>query len=193
MIKRLIWTIWTPMSSVLKKADKLNLSLSLSSENFMIIRWHKQRKSCDGQREGWTESFIKLLGRSLKKQGQSEEFDSCDRPSNINQVGFKSTIFWPRMIFKFDGWPKKIIGHLFYATSSFACASFHSHQWIQTGVTVQKRPIRVKIGDFLSHVTLKFDGWPWKTIEHLSSATSSFVHHFIAICVFKQELWSGNG
>ena len=31
MIKRLIWTIWTPMSSVLKKADKLNLSLSLIS------------------------------------------------------------------------------------------------------------------------------------------------------------------
>ena len=30
MIKRLIWTIWTPMSSVLKKADKLNLSLSLA-------------------------------------------------------------------------------------------------------------------------------------------------------------------
>ena len=28
MIKRLIWTIWTPMSSVLKKADKLHLSLS---------------------------------------------------------------------------------------------------------------------------------------------------------------------
>ena len=28
MIARLIWTIWTPMSSVLKKADKLNLSLS---------------------------------------------------------------------------------------------------------------------------------------------------------------------
>ena len=32
MIKRLIWTIWTPMSSVLKKADKLNLSLSLSGK-----------------------------------------------------------------------------------------------------------------------------------------------------------------
>ena len=29
MIKQLIWTIWTPVSSVLKKADKLNLSLSL--------------------------------------------------------------------------------------------------------------------------------------------------------------------
>ena len=30
MIKRLMWTIWTPISSVLKKADKLNLSLYLS-------------------------------------------------------------------------------------------------------------------------------------------------------------------
>ena len=29
MIKWLIWTIWTPVSSVLKKVDKLNLSLSL--------------------------------------------------------------------------------------------------------------------------------------------------------------------
>ena len=42
------------------------------------------------------------------------------------------------------------------------CASFKSHGWIQTGITVQKRSIRVKIGDLLSRVTLKFDGWPWK-------------------------------
>ena len=28
------------------------------------------------------------------------------------------------------------------------CASFQSHRWIQTGVTVRKYPIRVKIGDF---------------------------------------------
>ena len=49
--------------------------------------------------------------------------------------------------------------------------------WIQTWVTVRKRSIRVKIGDFLSSVTLKFDRWPWKTIEHLFYAASSFVHH----------------
>ena len=42
------------------------------------------------------------------------------------------------------------------------CASFQSNSWMQTGVIVHKRPIRVKIGDLLSHVTLKFDGWPWK-------------------------------
>ena len=34
MIKRLIWTIWTPMSSVPQKADKLNLSLS---KNYWIL------------------------------------------------------------------------------------------------------------------------------------------------------------
>ena len=112
------------------------------------------------------------------------------------------------------------------------CAAFHSHWWIQTGVTVRKRPIWVKFGDFsavwpwnltddleqgksegfescdrptvgkcpiwvkigdvLYRVTLKFDGWPWKTIGHLSSAVSSFVQHFIAIGEFKLELQSGN-
>ena len=57
---------------------------------------------------------------------------------------------------------------------------------------VRKLPIWVKIGDVLSRVTLKFDGWPWKTIGHLSFAVSSFVQHFIAIGEFKLELLSGN-
>ena len=35
------------------------------------------------------------------------------------------------------------------------CASFHSHQWIQTKVTVRKRSIWVKISNFLSRVTLE--------------------------------------
>ena len=56
----------------------------------------------------------------------------------------------------------------------------------------RKRPIWVKIGDVLSRVTLKFDGWPWKTIGHLLFAVSSFVQHFIAIGEFKLELQSGN-
>ena len=57
---------------------------------------------------------------------------------------------------------------------------------------VRKRPIWVKIGDVLYRVTLKFDGWPWKMIGHLSFAVSSFVQHFIAIGEFKLELQSGN-
>ena len=74
----------------------------------------------------------------VEKQGKSEGFESCDRP------------------------------------------------------TVGKCPIWVKIGDVLYRVTLKFDGWPWKTIGHLSFAVSSFVQHFIAIGEFKLELQSGN-
>ena len=71
-------------------------------------------------------------------------------------------------------------------------ASFRSLRWIQAGVTVRKRPIWVKIDDFLSRVTLQFDIWPWKTIGHLFCATSSFVHHFVAIGEFKLELQSEN-
>ena len=72
------------------------------------------------------------------------------------------------------------------------CASFHTHWWIQSGVTVQKFSIWVKIGDFLSCVTLKFDGWPWKTIGHILYATSSFLNNFKAICEFKPEWQSAN-
>ena len=56
------------------------------------------------------------------------------------------------------------------------CASFHSHRWIETGVTVWQHPIRIKISDFLSRVILKFN----------------FVHHFIAIGELKLELQSGD-
>ena len=81
--------------------------------------------------------------------------------------------FFARMTSKFDGWPRQIMGHLLYATSEL-CASFQSHQWIQTRVIVRKRPIRVKrvtvqkcpiwvkIDYFFHRVTLKFDAWPWK-------------------------------
>ena len=148
------------------------------------------------------------------------------------------------MTLKFDVWPWKTIGHLSYATSSFAhyfvaisdfkleiqsgnaqfgsksmiframwpcnlmydlennrapllcyfklCASFRSHWCIQTWVTVQKRPIWVKFVGFFSRVTLKFDGWPWKTIGYLFNTTSSVVHHFVAIGENKLELQSGN-
>ena len=70
------------------------------------------------------------------------------------------------------------------------CASFKIHWWILTGFSVLKRSIRVEIGDMLSSVTLKFDGWPSKTKGHLVYATSSFVQHFIAIGEFKLELQS---
>ena len=100
--------------------------------------------------------------------------------------------FLSRVTVKFAGWPWKNktkqtknpwrANLLCYFK---LCASFRSNWWIKTGVTVRKRPIWVKIGDFFVRVTLKFDGWPWETIGHLFHATSSFMHHFVAICSCK--------
>ena len=73
----------------------------------------------------------------LNEQGNSEGFDSCDRPSNLTQIGFQ-------------------------------------------------------IINFSAHVSLKFDGWPWKAIGQLFYITPSFVHYFIAMGEFKLELQSGN-
>ena len=61
--------------------------------------------------------------------------------------------------------------------------------WIYSPETANLGQIRWV---FFSRVTLKFDGWPWKTIGHLFNATLSFVHHFVAIGEFKLELQSGN-
>ena len=76
------------------------------------------------------------------------------------------------------------MGHLFYATLSFL------HHFLAFG----EFKLELQFGNaqfgskstiFFSHVTLKFDGWPWKTIGHLFNATSSFVHYFEAIGEFK--------
>ena len=93
----------------------------------------------------------------------------------------------------FENWRMTLKNHraplLYYVK---LCASFQMHSWSQTRVTAWKRSSRVKIGDFLSRVTLKIDIWPWKTIGHLSYGASIFMHHFIANGEFKLELESGN-
>ena len=67
-------------------------------------------------------------------------------------------------------------------------ASFHSHLWIQTGVTVQNSQFMWKVVFVFCVMTLKFERWPWQMIKHLFfHATSSFVHHFV-----KMKLWSRN-
>ena len=63
--------------------------------------------------------------------------------------------------------------HLLYYIK--LCASFEIHRWSQTWVTVRKRSIWVKIGNFLSGLTLKFDGWQWKTIGN--------IYLFQALCI----------
>ena len=124
------------------------------------------------------------------KQGKSEVFDSCDRPGNLTQNGFNRRFF---SLCDLEIWWMASKNHRAPLPHYIKlCASFQSHQWIESGATVQKRSIRVKIGDFLSRVTLKFDGWPWKAIGHLFYVIISFGHDFKAIIESKLELQSGN-
>ena len=41
------------------------------------------------------------------EQGKSEGFDSCDRPSNLTQIGFKSSILQPVWPWSFMDDPEK--------------------------------------------------------------------------------------
>ena len=160
-------------------------------------------------------SYISVSSNAFSKrieQGKSVGFDGCDRPSNLTRIEFKSSIcqtLWPWDLM--DDLERQVkIGDFFVPCDleiewmtlknkrtpllccSKLCASFHSRQWIQTGVAVRKYPIWVTIDDILSCVTLEFERWPWKTIGHLFYASSSFVYHFVAIGEFKLKFKSGN-
>ena len=99
--------------------------------------------------------------------------------------------FSARVTLKFDGWPRKIIGHLFCITSSFV-PHLKPLGEFKLELLSGKAQFGSKSGDLSSRVTLKFEGWPWKTIGHLFYVASSFVHHFIAISKFKLKLQSRN-
>ena len=95
------------------------------------------------------------------------------------------------MTLKFDGWPWKTNGHLFYTILSFV-QHFKAIGTFKLELQSGNAQLGSKLAIFLSRVTLKIEGWPWKTIGHLSYAASSIVHHFITISEFKLELQSGN-
>ena len=84
-------------------------------------------------------------------------------------IWVKSKDFFSHVTLQFDRWPWKTIGHLFHATWSFV------HNLVAIGefkLELQSRNAQfgsnLMILPLFSHVTLKFDGWPWKTIGHLS-------------------------
>ena len=177
------------------------LSLVITPENFMMTGWweHSQKGvtegrtdgRTDGQTDGQTDWTIHRAAWSqLKKQGKSEGFDSCDRPSNLTQIGFKSSIFQPCDLEVWLMTSKNYRAPLLHYIKLYA--SSQTPRWIRTAVAVRKRSIRVKIDDFLPRVTLKFNGWPWKTIGIPLYVTLSFVHHFKAISEFKLKLQFGN-
>ena len=97
---------------------------------------------------------------------------------------------------KFDRCPGKAIGHLFYAISSFGHPSFHNNLWIQTGVSVRKRSIWVKINKFFVRYVLEM----WRmTLENTEAhplcyfkLCASFHNHWCiktGVRVRKRPVW----
>ena len=84
------------------------------------------------------------------------------------------------------------IGYLFYATLSFVHHATAINEF-KLELQTWNAKIESNSTSFLSRATLKFDRWPLKTIGQLFPATSSFVHHFVAIGQFKLKLQSEFG
>ena len=126
------------------------------------------------------------------KQGESEGFDSCDLPSNLTQIGSTCRLKKKKkcVTLKFDGWPQKIIRHIIYTTSSFV---YHF-------ISISEFKLELQSGNAQSgsNLTIFLVVWPCnvrmtlKNNRDLFYATWSFVHHFVAIGIFKLELRSGN-
>ena len=127
----------------------------------------------------------------IPKTRQTWGIDSCDRPSNLTQIGFKSSIF-NLCDLKFDGWPRKAIGQLFYTMSNFV------HQF---NPSVNSKwsysPERLNSGQnwrYFFCISCDLEIW-WMTVKNNREPLLyyvKFVHHFNAIGEFKLELQSGN-
>ena len=66
-----------------------------------------------------TTIYVNTYVQNRIKQGRSEGYDSCDRPSNITYIWIQIIEFSAFVTLKIDGWPRKAIGHLFHTTASF--------------------------------------------------------------------------
>ena len=145
----------------------------------------------------WFLDLIKTIG-NLFHAPRSYAYYSiaiCDFELELSstkaQIGAKSLIFAACMTLKFHGWHWK--NNRAPPLCHFKlCALFHSHLWIQTGVTVQKHSIQVKIRDFFVQSDLEI--W-WMTLTNNTAPLLchfNFVCKFEAICKFKLELRSRN-
>ena len=117
------------------------------------------------------------------------ELKQESEPGNA-QFGLKSAIF---VTCDIEIWQMTLVNNRASLLCCLKlCASFHSHQSIQTGVIVWKRTIWIKIFDFFVLCDLVIWLMTLKTIEQLVHVASSSVHHFTVIGEFKLVLQTGN-
>ena len=107
-------------------------------------------------------------------------YSNWSRAGNA-QFGQRWAFLFPVTV-KFDKWPWKTIGYLFYITSSFM-HHFKAMGAFKLALQSGNAQLGTRWAIFVL-CDLKFDGWHWKTIGQIFRAASSFVHHSIAISKF---------
>ena len=118
------------------------------------------------------------------QQGKSTGLDSCDRPKNLIQIGLKSSISFAPMNLKLDGRRRRTTWYLF---STMQAVGNISKPLVNSNLKYSPKTPNSgqNLRFYFVRVSLKFDGWHWKTIEHVFYSTSNFVYHFVAISGFK--------
>ena len=159
--------MWDDISELL-----LLLLLFLCKESIDILLWASlQQELIVNWGMAWHCTCCKpftqpMIGGSNIETRQIWGFDSCNGPSNLTQIGFNFFLFFSPYYLEIR-WMNSKNNRAPPLCYVKLWLLFQSHQWIQTGVTVQKCLIQVKIGNFVFCVTLKCDRWPWKIIGHL--------------------------
>ena len=104
----------------------------------------------------------KTLALKSVKRGKSEGFDCCDRPSNLTQIGFKSSLFQFVWSWNFIDDTEKQWGMYSLLCESLCVISNPLVNYSYSPETLNSG----QIWQFFVRVTLKFDGWPWKTMGY---------------------------
>ena len=164
-----------------------SLSFSLSHTHIYIYIYAYDAVG-DSGRQCKYKMYASFWRSFFIEQGISEGFDSCDRPSNLTQIRFKSKSYRAPLLHYIE-----------------LCASSQIPRGIQTGLTVRKRSIQVKIGYFWSRVTngsyspetlnsgqnrwfvvpCDFEIW-WMTLENNSATLQCCVKH---CALFHSNRW----
>ena len=140
----------------------------------MWVRW-MELQSGNAQYRSKLASFWPVWPWNLTdglEQDKSEEFDSCDRPNNLTQIGFKSSMNQPV-------WPWNLMDDL---EKQGISSILHRALCIIPNPSVNSNR------SYSPEMLHSGQNWwffcptrPWKTRGHIFFATSSFVSHFIAI------------
>ena len=182
----LFWPLGTNFNGILIEIHAFSMTKSIwkcrlengshfVSASLMPLTWHWLHMCTRRQSSKCLNSLLQGEVAVILNKANLRDLIAATSLVILLKIGLKSSIFRSMFLscvtLKFDGWPWKTIGHLFYATSSFVndleiwwltsknnwapllCyskiwASSHSHLWIQTGDTVRKRPIWVEIDNF---------------------------------------------